>query len=738
MSKNTCTLCEEQINKSTHKIIKCISCNKEACRTCFQTYLLEYGFQDCPFCKKELQLNFIFSNFPNTWCKREFMDKYRNICYALEQQQFLPNLLFFVPLYKFLIWCNGNRERLMKSKIYYTIETTSKSNISQTLIAQEQDIYDQINSLEPNILLTPILEDRVVPMFDGDRISSYKVHFYSIINSKPHMIIDWINRFNQIDNNRSNQPYNKERLMKCSEESCDGFIKKNKCLKCNKKYCKKCNKIKELAPTTSRDAIASLRSSATPTASTSKNEKYNHVCKEEDLSTVAILKECKKCPKCHISIMKSQGCDHMFCTQCHTMFNWSNLQITKTTTSPHYYEWLRSQGVTTRSVNNCNIVLADFEMMDILESINDRYPEVSKNIKYLNACTIRHKLRQRIITHDEVNILRLDYLSSRISEEQFKEKISKFQVELYFINEYNHIIAAIVNTFNDIFVNLRENIRNNTNLDKAIDDFKIEMENTRILFNKELDYYKFCTKRSTNQISPIFEIEKNIKHKQKTIEKQNNIMLEKFNAYLSMDKLCTARQKSINEMNVKHMSNFIDMYDKLTCSDDENKHDFKWLYDNYEHLAKKYINLMYYKYHIPLGILQSRRLKMIFEHFPLITKLLLNEEEQQFIIKRSKRQTNDDLSLILLFSKVDKYDYEYDCEYNEEGISFLEKIYRQKFYQRTNRLLQQIFDYCLKKNSVETEKIFSLKEIKEMKKFIDFPFEKFRAEHSAIKKIIMS
>ena len=52
----------------------------------------------------------------------------------------------------------------------------------------------------------------------------------------------------------------------------------------------------------------------------------------------------------------------MWCPTCKTMFNWSTGEITKTTTNPHYFAWLRQTGQTIPRYNhpdadpyyNCN------------------------------------------------------------------------------------------------------------------------------------------------------------------------------------------------------------------------------------------------------------------------------------------------------------------------------------------------------------------------------------------------
>ena len=76
---------------------------------------------------------------------------------------------------------------------------------------------------------------------------------------------------------------------------CGGPIINDECVLCKSHYCKNCH----------------------------EKMKENHNCSQEKLDTLKVLAETTiKCPRCHLRIQKSEGCDHMFCTQCHCNFDW--------------------------------------------------------------------------------------------------------------------------------------------------------------------------------------------------------------------------------------------------------------------------------------------------------------------------------------------------------------------------------------------------------------------------------
>lgn len=134
-------------------------------------------------------------------------------------------------------------------------------------------------------------------------------------------------------------------FMMCSE--CKGLVvcinKHVYCSECRQEYCYDCGEKKEF-----------------------EQGHSTHICNEETRSTFKTVRmNTHSCPKCGVRIQRSEGCNHMFCTACHTSFNWATGKIiTVNVHNPHREEWLRSLGRST-----------EVTLFDVLHEMDDVQPE---------------------------------------------------------------------------------------------------------------------------------------------------------------------------------------------------------------------------------------------------------------------------------------------------------------------------------------------------------------------------
>ena len=256
----------------------------------------------------------------------------------------------------------------------------------------------------------------------------------------------------------------------CENKDCNSFVDSNwNCNICEKTTCKHCRVIKE----------------------------ENHECKKEDIETTELIKkDSKNCPKCNISIMKTSGCDQMWCVSCHTTFDWKTLHIKTSGVihNPEYYRYMRENGIAiprNPGDNRCvdeyqnayrNLTNLNKEYIDISKNYNKQLISSSKktannNIKskpvildvISNDYFVELYNLYRQINHMEYveitnmrvqinpvniemakNTLRIRFLEKELTEEKYKNILLKKYKEIEFLEEtidYNITILEVAKEY---------------------------------------------------------------------------------------------------------------------------------------------------------------------------------------------------------------------------------------------------------------------------------------------------
>lgn len=311
----------------------------------------------------------------------------------------------------------------------------------------------------------------------------------------------------------------------CENKDCNGFVDSNWiCTICEKTTCKNCRVIKE----------------------------ENHECKKEDIETTELIKkDSKNCPKCNISIMKTSGCDQMWCVSCHTTFDWKTLQIKTSGVihNPEYYRYMRENGIAIPRNPGDNECINEYQnAYRILTHINKEYIDISKNYNKLIVSSkkntvdlnIRNKpvildvisyeyfvelfnlyreinhmefveIRNMQIQLNPENIemakdkLRIQFLEKTLNEEKYKCTLLKQYKEVEFLEETTDYHITILEVAKEYFIykikNLKDEIKDAEKTKSAMnfDNCKRLIKIRKFILNVYALYYNTKKKYKYNR-----------------------------------------------------------------------------------------------------------------------------------------------------------------------------------------------------------------------------------------------
>ena len=398
MDTTNCDICTEKFNRSTRIKVKCEYCEFIACRTCFETYLLSQSTPHC-MCSKE-QCGKVWTR---KFLANNFTDVFIRTKYKLHQEQILfEKELALMPATQLLI----ERKIYKKKKIEeYNQELIDINKILSELINRKNEVE--------------ILKRRLTYDLDNN-----------IINE------DLNEEYNEGQETKGEKEPRIKFSYRCSNENCRGFLSSRwKCQLCETWTCSECR------------------------VNVGTNEdKETHVCNNDDLETAKMLKkDSKPCPKCGIIIFKIDGCDQMYCTQCHTPFSWrtGQIEIGRNIHNPHYFEYMRTRGDGLQRNpldRQCGRALDIYFMQTFNSSLiyisksfimNDDCKKIINICRNISALDVEIRFfRQNIdLNEDKKQQNRIRYLQNFITEEHFKKLV---QINEKKYQKYQEIINLFV------------------------------------------------------------------------------------------------------------------------------------------------------------------------------------------------------------------------------------------------------------------------------------------------------
>ena len=278
---------------------------------------------------------------------------------------------------------------------------------------------------------------------------------------------------------------------KCVHEGCRGFLDDNfYCSLCENTTCKKCNEIMD----------------------------ETHECKQENIETMNLLKkDSKPCPGCGILITKIIGCSQMWCTSCHTTFNFNTGEkINGVIHNPHYYEFLRNSRNIHR--NPQDIPCGGLPDARVFSNVLNGAPIDTdlRNTLFKIHRHISHAIHQELprvptnMTMQDNRFfrkLRVSFLLNEVDTQEFKNIIYTKERAKIIEKEFGEMITMVIHTSSELLegymrqvqerrlldptetLQMLENLRvyANTNFKKIGNLFNRKFPT----FNQDFYYYRF-------------------------------------------------------------------------------------------------------------------------------------------------------------------------------------------------------------------------------------------------------
>ena len=433
MTSVICSICVNEVC-DTRRNVECGYCQFSACSSCYETYLLSQDRVHCMNndCKRDWSRQFLTANFSKTFVNGVLKKHRENVLYDSEKS-LLPATQLVIEENKRVakinqqIVCNKADRDVAdaKMKLYsVALKGIGKKSKVDAEYAKREDNQHKIKEFRKE--------------YEKYRKEGSSLH--SLIRSLENEL-------------RNNKIVTKTTFIRaCSVPDCRGFLdEKWKCGLCYQFTCSTCLVVKGF------------------------EKSAEHTCLPDDVATASLLaSNTKPCPSCSEGIFKISGCDHMFCTKCHTAFSWTTGAITQHTSNPHYWEWLRqTRGAVPRDqqdVPPCDAPIGRDTLSSLVRmlgtaSMGDTYIRtISKIIE--SYFHLLHITLPRYATNPVINNenLRIKFMLKEIDEATFKLKLQQANKAFEKKREVHQILTTFITALGDILNNFRVKIigRGNT------------------------------------------------------------------------------------------------------------------------------------------------------------------------------------------------------------------------------------------------------------------------------------
>ncbi len=413
----TCDVCCESLNKSNHKLITCPYCPFRSCAACAERYLIDTD-QDahCMSCRKAWDRQILVVNFTSKFVTKTYKSRREDLLLDRERS-LMPATQPYVEIARQIQKIDSNIHNVLRK-----LEELGNQNIRISQI--NPAIHAVTHNFENEFDAQVDIRRR---MFDVQKIINERrleVEFFRWWRTELEM---------RMGANLTNE--RRQFVRACPFADCKGFLSTAwKCGLCDNWTCPDCHEV------------------------IGQNKDVEHVCDESHLATARLLaRDSRPCPKCASLIFKIDGCDQMYCTQCHTAFSWRRGTVeTGTIHNPHYYEFQRRNGNLPRNPGDVPCGgMPNWREMARKWNVFMNAPQTASWLA--NAHRIEGHVRWVVIPRYTVNIqnenrdLRIKFMMGDINEDEFKRRIQQREKARLRKNDIRQVMEMLVAVLVDLF-----------------------------------------------------------------------------------------------------------------------------------------------------------------------------------------------------------------------------------------------------------------------------------------------
>lgn len=308
-----CSICIESFNKSTRKPVTCPYCATAICRTCTQTCLLQDTVAKCqqPECRNGWSDEFLATALTKVWLDGAYREHREKVLLDAEKAR-LPESQAEAAVYinaKALVEGIQPRIEALKEQMEAQPLAQQRAEVKKTMYNYSLPRQERDAAHKKYAELGEATKAESRPF--RKQMNELKSEAFKI--SKIHVMNHGRETATEAAAPKTTWTF----VGKCPTE-CMGYVGMDyTCGLCRVAICKECMEPKAA----------------------------EHACNTDNVLNVkALRKEAKPCPKCASMISKIDGCDQMWCTQCHTAFSWRTGAEETLVHNPHFYEWMRRTG----------------------------------------------------------------------------------------------------------------------------------------------------------------------------------------------------------------------------------------------------------------------------------------------------------------------------------------------------------------------------------------------------------